>query len=44
MKISPLRAALFLSVASLSQAYAANRPVDGVKVNFNLIGSPEIVG
>jgi hypothetical protein len=43
MKISPLRAALFLSVASFSQAYSANRPVDGVKVNFNLIGSPEIL-
>ena len=42
MKISPLRAALFLTVAGLSQAYAANRPVDGVKVNFTLIGSPQI--
>lgn len=42
MKISPLRAALFLTVAGLSQAYAANRPVDGVKINFTLIGSPQI--
>jgi hypothetical protein len=43
MKTSPLLAALFLTVAGLSQAYAANRPVDGVKVSFNLIGSPQIV-
>jgi hypothetical protein len=43
MKPSPLVAALFLTVAGLSQAYAANRPVDGVKVSFNLIGSPQIV-
>jgi hypothetical protein len=42
MKISPLRAALFLTVASFSQAYSANRPVDGVKVNFYLVGSPQI--
>jgi len=42
MKISPLRAALFLTLAGLSQTYAANRPVDGVKVNFTLIGSPQI--
>jgi hypothetical protein len=43
MKTSPLRAVLFLTLATFSHAYAANRPVDGVKVNFNLIGSPEIV-
>ena len=42
MKISPLRAAFFLMAASFSQTYAANRPVDGVKINFSLIGSPQI--
>ena len=44
MKTSPLLAALFLTVAGLSHAHAANRPVDGVKVSFNLIGSPQIIG
>jgi len=42
MKLSPLLATLFLTAAGLPHAYAANRPVDGVKVNFNLIGSPQI--
>ena len=42
MKISPLRAVFFLTVAGLSQAHAANRPVDGVKINFSLVGSPQI--
>jgi hypothetical protein len=42
MKLSPLRTVLFLTLAGLSQALAANRPVDGVKVNYSLIGSPQI--
>jgi hypothetical protein len=42
MKIPPFRTVLFLTLASLSQALAANRPVDGVKLNYSLIGSPQI--
>lgn len=43
MKASPLLAGLLCLAASLFEAHAANRPVDGVKINFNLIGSPEIL-
>jgi hypothetical protein len=43
MKPTPLLAGIFLLASGLCSAYAATRPVDGVKVNYNLIGSPEIV-
>jgi hypothetical protein len=43
MKVTPLFAGLACLAASVAQTQAANRPVDGVKINYNLIGSPEIV-
>lgn len=43
MKVTPLLAGLAYLAASVAQTQAANRPVDGVKINYNLIGSPEIV-
>lgn len=46
MKASPLLAGLAgfaCLVASIQDTRAANKPVEGVKINFNLIGSPEIL-
>jgi hypothetical protein len=43
MKKTIIKAGLLLLAAGFTTAHAANRPVDGVKINFNLIGSPEIV-
>jgi hypothetical protein len=43
MKASPLIAGLVCLAVSILETQAANRPVDGVKISFNLIGSPEIL-
>jgi hypothetical protein len=43
MKVTPLLAGLACLAACVLETQAANRPVDGVKINFNLIGSPEIL-
>lgn len=42
MKTARLLTAFCLSVASFSQAHAANRPVDGVKINYTVLGTPQI--
>ena len=43
MRISYPKAFFLLALAGIETLMAATRPVDGVKLNFNLIGSPEIM-
>lgn len=43
MKVKHLLAGLAYLAAFVAQTQAANKPVDGVKISYNLIGSPEIL-